>query len=247
MSMKLSYRDKVIFIAVVVLIIIVGGFFVAVKPKISESQEIKNTLTSKEEEKQAADDKIATLEPLKQQLDDSIKEVDTMQESFVDEQTDFEADKFIHDLLEPTGIQFRNLTQTREAAGALSEYYYTRESVIYDIKMNADISGDSLPQEVYDSYYGTEVPQSADVNVAVNTVTLEFAVPCDEGGTPDWDMIESVWDTIADCGKTVNITSFESSGVNMADAEVAGSESYQTLTATINIYSIYHMDTSLAK
>lgn len=247
MSMKLSYRDKVIFIAVVVVVILVGGFFIAVKPKISESQDIKNTLTSKEEEKQAADDKIATLEPLKSQLDDSIKEVDEKQEAFLDEQQDFEADKYIQELLAPTEIQFRSFSESRESTGTLSEYYYTRESIVYDIKMNADISGDSLPQEVYDAYYETGVAQSADVTVAVNTVTLEFGVPLADDGTADWTKFEAVWDTIAESGKTVHLDSFGNGGATEADADNPDAEDYATAEATISIYSIYHMDTSLAK
>ncbi len=246
MSMKLSYRDKVIFIVVIVLVILVGGFFIFVKAKITESQNAKNDLIAKEQEKQTTDDKIATLEDLKKQLENDIKEVDSMQSSFLDEQKDFEADKYLYELLSPTGVQFRKLEETRSVEGELSEYYYTRESLAYDIKINADLTGDSLPQEVYDKYYETEIPENPPVIVAKNTVELTLGVGQDEQGAPDFDMIEEVWDTIAEHDKTINLYSFSKEDtVNVDNGE--SSYSFETVKVVVDVYSIHHMDTSQAK
>ncbi len=246
MSMKLSYRDKVIFIVVIVLVIIVGGFFIFVKAKITESQNAKNDLVTKEQEKQATDDKIATLDDLKKQLENDIQEVDDMQSSFLDEQTDFEADKYLYELLSPTGVQFRTLQETRSVEGQLSEYYYTRESLAYDIKINADLTGDSLPQEVYDKYYETEIPQNASVLVAKNTVEMTLGVGLDDQGAPDFDMIEEVWDTIAEHDKTINLYSF-SKDETVSVGSDDDAEAFETIKVVVDVYSIHHMDTSQAK
>lgn len=92
MNMKLSYRDKVIFIAVVVVMVLVAGFFIFVKSALNESQSVKNNLTLKEQERDEVDAKIATLPDLQAQLDSSVKEVDSTQDVFYTEQESYEAD-----------------------------------------------------------------------------------------------------------------------------------------------------------
>lgn len=246
MSMKLSYRDKVIFIVVIVIVVLVGGFFIFVKAKITESQNVKNDLIAKEQEKQSTDDRIATLEDLKKQLENDIKEVDNMQGPFLDEQKDFEADKYLYEIISPTGVQFRELEETRAVEGELSEYYYTKESLAYDIKINADLTGDSLPQEVYDKYYETEIPQTPPVLVAKNTVEMVLGVGQDDQGAPDFDMIMDVWDAVAEHDKTINLYSFSKEDtVTIGEGDTA--VSFEAIKVVVDIYSIHHMDTSQAK
>ena len=50
MNLKLSYRDKVIFIVVMVILVIVAGFFLFIKPKFEKVNLAKDTLASKRSE-----------------------------------------------------------------------------------------------------------------------------------------------------------------------------------------------------
>lgn len=246
MNMKLSYRDKVIFIAVVVIAVLMIGFFFFVKAKISESQDIKNSLEQKEQEQAEINAKIETLPQLQKQLEDSIKEVDDMQKNFVDEQDAYQADQYIYELLEETGIEFRSMTLTGEEEKELIQYFYEKEATAYDIKINADLSGDSLPQEVYDKYYDTYPEVPAGVVVAVEELELTFGVPTTNDAFIDWEPIYQVMDKISLSEDTIYLKSLSAGEYNEGDDE-AGVDPSGEVVVVIDIFSIQHMDTNQAK
>lgn len=241
MNMKLSYRDKVIFIVVIVILVLVVGFFLFIKAKITESQDVKNNLTIKEQERADVEAKIATLEDLKKQLQEDVKEVDTMQENFLEEQESFEADQYLYDLLKDTGITFKAMELTGEQEGIISQYFYVRNAVAYDLKMNADLSADSLPQEVYDKYYGTEPTAADDVIIAVDEVKVTFSVAIDEEGWPDWDAVLAAFDAISKHDKTLYIKGVEAGESEQDDESGIG---LSDIIMTVDVYSVHHMDTS---
>jgi cell division protein FtsL len=246
MNMKLSYRDKVIFIVVIVIIVLIAGYFIFIKAKITESQDTKNNLELKQMEQEEVDAKIDTLPDLESQLKNSVKEVDDAQSAFMDEQETYEADQYIYELLKDTGVEFKSMALSGEAAGNLSEYFYIRNSVAYDLKINADLSGDSLPQEVYDSYYGTDPTAAADVMVAVDEVTLTLTVECDDEGIPDWDVLYQIMDNISNDEKTLYIKSFSAENVSVEDME-EGEDLTTDVQVVVDVFSVQHMDTAQAK
>lgn len=246
MNMKLSYRDKVIFIAVVVVAVLLIGFFFIIKPKISESQDIKNSLEEKQQEQAEVQAKIDTLPQLQKQLEDSIKEVDDMQENFVEEQETFQADQYIYELLSGLDIEFRNITLSGEAEGQLSPYFYQKKCTAYDIKINSDLSGDSLPQEVYDKYYESYPSPAAGVVVAVEEVNLTFGVPVTSDGFLDWDTVFEVIDTVSLSDKTLYVKSVSGGSIQQRDDD-NGIEASGEFNMIIDVFSIQHMDTEQAK
>lgn len=246
MNMKLSYRDKVIFMVVVVVAILLLGFFVFVKGKIQESQDMKDNLTAKETERDEVDAKIETLSALEDQLKNDIKEVDDLQKDFIEEQETFQADQYLYELLEPTGVAFASMTLTGETEGELSPYFYIRNSVAYDLKINADISGDSLPQQVYDKYRQENPTPDAPVIVALDEVSITLNVALDEDGFPDWEPIYQTFDAVSNHDKTIYLKSFSSEDGNEGDEELNISP-YSSFTIVVDVFSIEHMDTSQAK
>lgn len=244
--MKLSYRDKVIFMVVVVVAILLFGFFFFVKAKIQESQDMKDNLTAKEAERDEVDAKIDTLTSLEDQLKNDIKEVDDLQKDFIEEQETFQADQYLYELLEPAGARFSSMSLTGETEGELSPYFYLRNCVAYDLKINADIAGDSLPQQVYDKYYQTNPSPDPAVIVALDEVTITVNVDVDEDGAPDWEPIYQMMDTISNHDKTIYLKSFASGDNNEGDEELELLP-YSSFEFVIDVFSIEHMDTSLAK
>lgn len=245
MNMKLSYRDKVIFIVVIVILVLVVGFFVFIKARITESQDVKNNLTLKEQEKAEVEAKINTLSDLETQLKNDIKEVDSMQEPFLDEHHAFESDQYLYDLLKDTGITFKGMEIVGETEGALSQYFYTRNALAYDLKMNADLSGEGLDQEVYDEYYNTIPKAAEDVKISVDEVKITFSVECDpETKMPDWEPVLKSFDAISKHDKTLYIKLVESGESQDGDE---GINPTADIEMTVDVYSIYHMDTSAIK
>ena len=243
MNMKLSYRDKVIFIVVIVLIVLAVGFFVFVKAKIQESKDMQANLEVKQEELDEVHAKIDTLEPLKQQLKNDIKEVDELQAPFMDEQLTFEADQYIYEILSGIpDVKILSMTLTGEDAGALSPYYYQRNTLAYDLKMNSDLTGDSLDQDVYDKYYNTFPAAPENAIVAVDTIELEIAIPIKDN-QPDWDTAMAIVDAFADHEKTLYLSSFGGAESLVEDPETKEPIS-STIKITVNVYSVYKMDTS---
>lgn len=244
MNMKLSYRDKVIFIVVIVLIVLAVGFFVFVKAKIQESKDIQANLEIKQEELDEVHAKIDTLEPLKAELKESVKEVNTLQGPFLDEQAEFEADQYIYNLLKDIpGIEFHSMELTGEQEGDLSAYFYYRNSLAYDLKMNADLSGVSLPQEVYDKYYSTQPEPPETSRIAVDELVITMGVQMDEDGSPDWDAIMQIFDTIAEHDKTIYLKGFSASE-GESDSNDPNAVLMGEIELTVDIYSVYHMDTT---
>lgn len=244
MNMKLSYRDKVIFIAVVVIMVLVAGFFIFVKSALNESQNVKNNLTLKEQERDDVDAKIATLPDLQTQLENSVKEVDTTQDVFYTEQEAYEADQMLYDILKDSGAYFKGMELTGEKAGTLSDYFYVKNSTVYDLKMNADLSGTSFGQEVYDAYSGNVPAGADDVILAVEEVTITFAIPCDESGLADWDPIYSIFDGVSLNDKTLYLKSFSAGEQSV---EVVNDVNTVEVTAVVDVISVQHMDISQAK
>lgn len=242
MNMKLSYRDKVIFIVVIVLIILAVGFFVFVKAKIQESKDIQANLEVKQQELDEVHAKIDTLEPLKKQLKDDIKEVDELQKPFLDEQDTFEADQYIYNILsEVPNVEFLSMELSGEEANPLEAYYYEKSAVAYDLKMNADLSGDSLDQEVYDTYYKTFPPAPEGSVIAIDTVTANLLIPTGSDGLADWETVLAVFDALSNEEKTINLRTFSGdNGSSSKDGEAGKAK----ITVVVDVFSIHKMDTS---
>lgn len=85
MSMKLSYRDKVIIIVLAVLVVLGVGIFTFIKPKFADLQASEDRLTAKEAERDDVQSKMDTLEVLKKRLEDDIKSVEETQKQFMSE------------------------------------------------------------------------------------------------------------------------------------------------------------------
>lgn len=244
MNMKLSYRDKVIFVVVIVIIVLAVGFFVFVKAKIQESQDVQANLAVKQQELDEVHAKIETLDGLKTRLKDTIKEVDELQEDFLDEKVNYEVDQYLSELLsEIPGLQLKGMAITGEQTGDLSAYFYTKNSTAYDIKMNADLSGDSLPQEVYDNYYKTAPSAPESATVALTEVEITMNVGAENDGVVDWDVILAAFDAVSSHDKTIYLKSFEA-GDAQGDAESAFNSE---VVMVVDVFSIYHMDTSKAE
>ena len=126
MSMKLSYRDKVIIIVVSVLVVLGVGIFCFAKPKYEDLQVAKERLAAKEDEKAQVEAKMGTLEGLKKQLEESVDAVVKDQEKFLSEKEygeTYQISKYLMELFSPvsgfeiTGVTMDALESTDLALG----------------------------------------------------------------------------------------------------------------------------------
>lgn len=236
MSMKLSYRDKVIIIVVSVLVVLGVGIFCFAKPKYEDLQVSKERLAAKEDEKAQVDAKIGTLEDLKKQLEDNIKAVVKDQEQFLSEKEygdTYQISKYLMETLAPvadlkiTGVTMDPLTDTD-----LEAYYYNKNAVAYPMKVNGDIAG-KLPPEVGYAYNDSYPEPPANVKVGGTIVTVTYE--CDDSN----NVLDAI-QLIADNEKNIYLLTFSGSYIDDPSADPEDPKFAGDLT--IAIYEIYPLD-----
>lgn len=226
--MKLSYRDKVIFICAIVIVILVAGFFLFIKPKYQEMTSAKSKLESKEAEKVEVQAKIDTLTPLVEQLKATAEEVQTMQERFLPEQDPYLNEQFIYDILNQNNVEVRSLTTTYTTADVLESYVvYPSNVVAYDLLMQGDLYNE-LPEEVYNLY--NEIGYAAPENIIIGITNVVVSYVDDFDLTNIYKFI----DTVAEDERTFRV-------LNVAQVADEGEGEYESQIA-VQIYSIHPLN-----
>lgn len=232
MSMKLSYRDKVIIIVVAVLIVIGVGIFCIIKPKYETLQVEKDRLASKEEERNNTQARMDTLETLKKQLEDDVKTIEDEQEQFLDER-DYGAtyliSKYLMEKLEPSGIEITGVNMSPLSQGDLNAYTYNKSALAYPLKINGDIAN-KLPEEVLYAYNGSYPAAPPAVRIGTCEVTLSYT--CDSD-TALWDAVQ----IIADNDKNIYLLNVSADYAQVEPGEVGLEGDMQ-----IMVYELYPLD-----
>lgn len=229
MNMKLSYRDKIIFIGVIVVIIIVAGIFLFIKPKFAEIDKAKYNLETKQQEKADIDEKIATLPDLIDNIKNVAKEIDEMQSIFLEEQDPYLNEIYIREALSRQNLEITSMNTAYTLAAPLNRYTVSPANVLaYENKMNADLYNE-LPQEVYDEYNNVGDPIYPDVTIGVTTMELSFK--SDLRLSKMYDVINR----ISEDEKTITLNSV------VADIkEENGTD--RDVTCNLTLYSVYPLN-----
>lgn len=175
MNMKLSYRDKVIFIVAIVIIIIVAGIFLFIKPKFEEISSAQYALEQKQTERDEIDAKIATLPIIIEDIKKIAKEIGEKQPLFLEEQDPYLNETYIREAL--SNVEIIRMDTQYTAAANLGRYVVNPAHILtYDNKMSADLYKE-LPQEVWDRYNGVQRP--AYPGVIIGTTNMSFTIKSD--------------------------------------------------------------------
>lgn len=171
--MKLSYRDKVIFICAIVAIILVAGFFLFIKPKYDEMTVAKSYLQSKETEKKQIEDKINTITTLVEQVKASADEIGKIQDRFFVYQDPYLTEQVIYDIVEEVGLEVTGMSTPYIEGDNVENYVVDIENIrTYDLLMQGDLY-DELPQEVIDVY--NKAPGTAEISQEIGVTRLSIA------------------------------------------------------------------------
>ncbi len=233
MSMKLSYRDKVIIIVVAVLVVLGAGIFCFIKPKFADLQVSEDRLEAKQSEEADVKAKMDTLEVLEKRLEDDVKEIEEDQKKFISEKETgetYQISKYLMERLYSTGIDIRGVRLERLAATDLLEYTYEKYAVAYPLKINADIAG-KLPPEVEYAYNNSYPDDTTSVQVGGTVVTVSYT--CDNAE----DVFKAV-EAVADNEENIYLMNVSSSYVEDQKNEEGQFEGEMS----IMIYEIYPLD-----
>ena len=227
--MKLSYRDKVIFVCVIVVLILVAGVFLFIKPKFEEMNYAKIALEAKQVEKDDLQAKIDTFPQLVETLKNTAGEVEELQSYFLTEQDPYLNEQFIHEILDKNNVEVTGMETAYTVAGNLQEYVVVPSNVAaFDLLVSGDLYNE-LPQEVYDVYNNTVVEKGDSVFIGVTDMTIGYK------DNYDLSKVMKFVDEIANYGKTMNIVSVTKDKANGENNQKDGS-------LALRLYSIYPLN-----
>ena len=230
--MKLSQRDKVIFLAVVAFLIILLGGVLFVKPKFQEKQSTQITLDSKKAERQSVDDKIGTLENKKEELKNSIKDVEKLEERFIPHMDTFEVEPMLFDLIKESKIEITASSYELMTAEEIQNYVYDKYAVAYPMRMDADLNNE-LPQEVIDKYNDVKATAPEGVEIGLTTAEISFKGPFE-------DLLAAL-DNIAAEDKTMIVTTLEGKSSDAKEESSGEDTKGPEGVLTIYVFHIEHM------
>lgn len=229
--MKLSQRDKVIFLAVVAFLTILLGGVLFVKPKYEEMKSTEVTLEEKRNEKTATDDKIGTLESKKEELKKAVKDVEELQEMFIPHMETFEVEPFLFEIIAESDIEITASEYELMTAKELQNYVYDKNAVAYPMRMDADLNGE-LPQEVVDAYNEIHASAPEGVKIGLTVAEISFAGPFED--------IEAALDNFASQEKTVIVTALEGKSSDAKEKD-GGSDKDTGPEGILTVY-VYHIE-----
>lgn len=231
MNLKLSYRDKVIFIVVMVILVLVAGFFLFIKPKFEAVEQEKANFESKQAEKVEIDAKIDTLPVIIDNLKATAEEIGEKQKIFLDEVHPYENEVYIRDALSSLNLDFSSINTEYTFASPIMRYSVDPDHYIaYDNKINADLYNE-LPQEVYDLYNG--IPSPTYPQTIIGITKMDFTFKLGNGVNP-LNRVYDVIDRLADDEKTVVL--------NNVKTEATPTDDEPTATVNLTMYSIFPLN-----
>lgn len=234
MSMKLSRRDKVIFIVVLVAVVIGVGIWLFLKPQYENMQASEDRLAAKQAEKAQLEEKIATLPDLKKTLENKVNDVVKVQEQFLSEKDlpdTYQISQYVMDLLAPSEITITGMKLDLLNPVALREYIYNKRALAYPMKMNGDLAH-KLPDEVYYAYTNSYPAEKPAAGISGTNVTVSFE--CDL----EYEQLFNAIQIVADHNKNIYLQNATSS----IDIDPEEDKIVAEGEMIITIYEIYPMD-----
>lgn len=226
--MRLSYRDKVIFVAAIVIIIVVAGIFLFIKPKFESMNYAKLALDAKKSEEADVKAKIDTLSDIIASLKTTAQDVGEVQEYFLETQDPYLNEQYVREILGNNVTTLSMNTQYTEADD-LEEYVVNPANVVsYDLRMNSDLYNE-LPQEVYDNYNKVGKREGSSIVIGVTSMSVGYRDKVDYSG------IYKFIDAVKDAGKTVIVTEF-------AKGEDEKNETQLESSINLKLYSISYLN-----
>ncbi len=236
MNMKLSHRDKIIFLVVTVVVVIGLGIWFLLKPRYEDMKASDDRLVAKQAERDELQAKIDTLPDLKKTLENKVDEVVERQEDFISEREipeTYQINTYLMDLLAPSEIEITGMDHNVLEGTELEEYTYNRRALGYDMKMNGDIAN-QLPEDVYNAYNNSYPAPNPSVITAATVVTISYR------SDPECEQLFDAIQLIADCDK--NIYMETCSADLTVEASDEGVEPYAEGEMVVTFYEIYPMD-----
>jgi len=245
--MKLNYRDKIILGILLAFVILLGGFFLLIKPRYNDIKDNKSTLARVQKEKEEVDAKIAEIKPLKEDIKKSYDEAKTLADDFVEYNDIYNArklDQYMQHFAEECEVKVTNLSVSDISTKNLDYYYFKSKIVGEDQLKKADINGDD--SKMITEQKAEETALSARTKESVLAGSYNVRVEGDKENI--WKYMQALEEQketmLIDSVSLTNVIISEEAAKELADATAAagGEEAKATAQFNITLYSVYEMD-----
>lgn len=146
--MKLGYRDRIILLVVLVVVIFGIGIFVFIKPQWEKLSKNKDALKKAQNEWNTQLTQFDDINVIRKNINTRYEEALKISEGFTVEMDSVELDHFLQDTFMNTAEHKKNgvslvssLTVTNETTSQMAYYYYTPDVVTYPLYEYADFDG----------------------------------------------------------------------------------------------------------
>lgn len=167
--MKLNYRDKMILIVVFVLLIIVAGFMLFIKPTIDECSQASSDLESAKVQLSELEDQVDKDKNLAAEIQTLYTSTSQVAANFYDYQVEYKATDKVRELFNVDDVKIKNSNMTISSYGStvLSPFAYesTATATDFDTKVdeynNASTADSSAADANADANAAAEDPNAA--------------------------------------------------------------------------------------
>lgn len=243
--MKLNYRDRIIIGVLLALVLLLGGFFLLVKPANEDIKANKATLSTLEQSKAEVDTKRAEIPGLKTDIKDSYQRGIKLTETFVDYNNfnnPVKLDQYMQDFAIENEVKIMSLQAEAMSSAALGYYYFTPSFVAEEMLNQADINGS---QAAINAEKMAESNALAD-RTAENVIQANYTI------TVTAEEKENIWNymkALEEQNETILIKSVTLQNIVLKENENASAEEEEGeeelvpgATFNITLYSVYQMD-----
>ena len=240
--MKLNYRDRIIIGVLLALVVILGGFFLFIKPKNEEIKKNKVELSKLEESRAEVEAKIAEIPGIKEDItvayDNGIK----FTETFVDIENYEDTrkfDQYMQKLAEDNKVTITSLSVSDIGVSSIGYYYFVPPVVAESFRLQFDINGE-LKKEI------SELRKESN---ALATRTAENIMKADYVITVTGEEKEDIWNymkAVEEQKETIIIDSVSLTNIDIKEKKDSQQnqgeeEKLPTATFVISLYSVVEM------
>lgn len=177
--MKFGYRDRIILMVVIVLVILGVGIFGFIKPQRDKMKKAEQQLATASADWDMQLREFDRIEPIQKKIDRKYNEGAEFAEKFTDEMTDVELDEFLRnefvnteDMIEDEAKVRNSVSLNADTTSSVSYFYYTPNIVTYPLFEYADLDG-SLAESIAEKMRESELlSKRAPQTVGTGTASL---------------------------------------------------------------------------
>jgi len=227
--MKMSYRDRMIALIVVVVALILAGIFVIVKPVTTKISTNKSTLQTVQAEEDRINGIIEQVPVLGETIESEYNESKTYAEGFAESRVTYEVDQFIQEYFNNNQVEILSLSTAESSSEVIDFYSYTPNVVTYPLLEAADINGDIAADTAEKLKTSTVFSTLEAQEVEMYSSTISFNGKKDD--------ILALLDSIRDIDENVIITDVSIDDFTFGSEATENNEKdYSTGSMSINFY-----------